>query len=234
MLWGCISVENSSPLSSTEFVDKSFQNSPTPLIAATMTSSPYPTSTLTPTATKVIEPEGCLRPPDDYTRVQVNGHWLNVRTVFMLENAYQIYGGIIDISGPAITQGHYTDAEPLSFGTHSGGGVVDISVIDRAEWLVLYDEIDALIYALRVAGFAAWLREYGELNPGSPIHIHAVAIGDAELSHAAVDQLTGDYGYFRGYNGLPKDDGIPVRDGHNDFILCQWMLVAGYRDLRSP
>jgi hypothetical protein len=166
--------------------------------------------------------------------VQINGHWLSQRAVFMLENAYRIYGGIIDITGPAITQGHYTNAEPLSFGTHAGGGVVDLSVIDHAEWLVLYDEIEPLIYALRVAGFAAWLRDYGELNPGSPIHIHAVAIGDQELSTAAVEQLTGPFGYFRGYNGLPKDDGISIPDGHNGPILCQWMLDKGYRDLRSP
>jgi hypothetical protein len=152
----------------------------------------------------------------------------------MLENAYRIYGGVIDITGSAITQGHYTDAEPLSFGTHAGGGVVDLSVIDHTEWLVLYDEIEPLIYALRVAGFAAWLRDYGELNPGSPIHIHAVAIGDQELSTAAIKQLTGPFGYFRGYNGLPKEDGIPIPDRHNGPILCQWMLDAGYWDLRSP
>lgn len=219
---------------STETIKESINILASPTKTISITSSPFPTLTQTPTATKVNEPEGCFRPPDDYTRVQVNGHWLNIRTVFMLENAFQIYGGIIDITGLAITQGQYTDAEPLSFGTHAGGGAVDISVIDRAEWLVLYDEIDALIYALRVAGFAAWLREYGELNPGSPIHIHAVAIGDQELSGAAAEQLTGLYGYFRGYNGLPREDGIPIRDVYNGPVLCRWMFDAGYRDLRSP
>ena len=65
------------------------------------------------------------------------------------------------------------------------------------------DDIDPLLHALRTAGFAAWLREYGELYDGSPIHIHAIAIGDAELSSAAQEQLTGEAGYFRGDSGLP-------------------------------
>ena len=70
----------------------------------------------------------------------------------------------------------------LSFGTHLGGGAVDLSVIQHPEWVVLWDEVDPLIRALRVSGFAAWLRDYGEIYPDSPIHIHAIAIGDAELS----------------------------------------------------
>ena len=34
------------------------------------------------------------------------------------------------------------------------------------------------------------MRDADELHPGSPIHIHAIAIGDAELSEAARAQLT--------------------------------------------
>jgi hypothetical protein len=214
----------------------------------TLTLTPYINHTLTPTATILPqtpvptpsltpypEPEGCLRPIDDMTRITVDGHFLNRRTIFMLQHAAELYGGTIDVAYEAITQGSYTDSEPLSFGTHAGGGAVDISVIKLPEWEVLWDDIEPLIYALRVAGFAAWLREYGELKPGSPIHIHAVAVGDPELSYAAREQLTGPYGYFLGYTGVPQDGGPPVPDRHGGPIMCQWMLEMGYQDLsQSP
>jgi len=38
-------------------------------------------------------------------------------------------------------------------------------------------------------------------------HIHAIAIGDQELSAAANEQLVGESGYFRGYDGLPVPTG---------------------------
>lgn len=179
------------------------------------------------------EPEGCLRPPDDMTRFDVNGRTLSVRTLAMLSHAADLYGGVIDIEGRAITQGSYTDGEPLSFGTHAGGGAVDISVVKLPEWEILWDEMEPLIRALRVAGFAAWVRQPDELGPYSPIHIHAIAIGDPELSAAAEDQLTGVYGYFRGYNGLPQESGIPIADPHGGPVVCEWMLEFGYADLRA-
>jgi hypothetical protein len=98
---------------------------------------------------------------------------------------------------------------------------------------VLWDDLGLLIRSLRAAGFAAWVREYGELYPDSPIHIHAIAIGDQELSAAAQDQLTGEAGYFRGSNGLPVDMyGAPTLDRYGGPVLCQWMIELGYRDLR--
>lgn len=216
--------------------------SPT-LVAPTHTGAPSPTPSLTPlpatptltptiTPTPFIEPPGCLAPPDDYTLTKLNGWLFNRRTAAMLEHAAGLYGGQIDITGAAITQGSYTDNEPASFGTHRGGGALDLSVMARGSYTVLYDEIEPLIYALRVAGFAAWLRDLDELYPGSPIHIHAVAIGDEHLSPAARDQLSGKFGYFYGYNGLPKADGIPAPDPHGGPVLCRWMLELGYADLR--
>ena len=203
--------------------------------AQSPTATRMPTSTLSPTPSKTIfpQPEGCLKPPDDYTRLVVNWHTISVRTLAMLEQAYSLYGGPIDFRGPALTQGHYTEEEAASFGTHSGGGAVDISVVDKSVWRVMYEEIDAVIAALRAAGFAAWLRGYGELYPDSPIHVHAIAIGDAELSFAAQEQLVGDYGYFLGFNGLPQDGGEPLEDQHGGPIICAWMLESGYRDLRD-
>lgn len=152
----------------------------------------------------------------------------------MLQYAAQLYGGEIDVTGKAITQGSYSNNGPASFGTHLGGGVVDISVIRPGTNSVLYSEIEPLVRALRVAGFAAWLRDWNELGEGSGIHIHAVAVGDKELSPAAQDQLTGIYGYLRGYSGVPQSSGTPVPDRHGGPLICQWMIEVGYTDMRAP
>lgn len=165
--------------------------------------------------------------------MQVNGWTLNQRTLAMLAHAQELYGGELELTGHAITQGSYHDNGAASFGTHLGGGAVDLSVMRRGTYTVLWDEVESLIHALRVAGFAAWLREYGELYADSPIHIHAIAIGDQELSVAATEQLTGDAGYFRGYTGLPVEMyGPPAPDRYGGPILCQWMIDLGYQDLR--
>jgi hypothetical protein len=165
--------------------------------------------------------------------VQVNGWTINQRTFAMLAHAQKLYGGKLEITGYAITQGSYHDNGEASFGTHLGGGAVDLSVLRRGTYTVLWDDIPPLLRALRVTGFATWLREYGELYSDSPIHIHAIAIGDKELSIAAIEQLTGDTGYFRGYSGLPVPAGhSPTPDRYGGPILCQWMIDLGYRDLR--
>lgn len=205
---------------------------PTPTI--TSSPSPAPTATQTPTITPTPQPKGCFTPPDNMTRVEVNGWTLTQRTLAMLQHAQAIYGGELTITGDRITQGSYTPYEPASFGTHDGGGAVDLSVMRRGTWTILRDDIEPLIHALRVSGFAAWLRELEELYPGSPIHIHAVAIGDPDLSPAAQEQLTGKFGYFRGYTGVPIDSGIPAPDRHGGPVLCQWMIDMGYQDLREP
>lgn len=202
------------------------------------TNIPAPTQTriiptVQPTA-PFTEPAGCQRPPDDYTRLIINGEKLNYRTVWMLKQAQQLYGGKIDFAGKAITQGSYNPGGvAASFGTHDAGGAVDIAVKDLRTGAVLRDDLPSAIRALRIAGFAAWVREPDELYQGSPIHIHAIAIGDAELSPAAKDQLTGTFGYFLGYNGLPQTNNIPIADRHGGPIFCKWILDMGYRDMRG-
>lgn len=189
------------------------------------------------TPTPFVEPGGCLRPPDDYTRLWVNGALLNARTVAMLDQAqalYNTWGGTQVNFRLAITQGSYNPGGvAASFGTHDGGGAVDISVRSLADWSVMTDEIPAMIRALRVAGFAAWLRDTDELYPGSIIHIHAIAVGDQEHAEAARAQIDGPFGYLRGFNGLPTVSGIPLPDRHGGPVLCQWMIDAGFRDLRG-
>ena len=187
-------------------------------------------------ATPFIEPEGCWEPPDDYTRVWVNGEVVNARTLAMLDHAqadYQAQGGVINFR-LAITQGSYGgDALVASFGTHDGGGAVDLSVRSRVDWSVLAGEIEPMVHALRVAGFAAWLRDTGELYPDSPVHIHAVAVGDAELSEAARAQIDGTFGYLRGFDGLPQINGVPRPDRQGGPVICRWMVVRGFADMRG-
>ena len=146
----------------------------------------------------------------------------------MLEYAAELYQGTIDITGSAITQGSYTDAVEASFCTHAGGGAVDLSVMAPGTYDILFDEIEPLIQALRLAGFAAWFRNFNDLYEGSPVHIHAIAIGDQELSQAARNQLIGACGYFLGYNGLPTDGGEPTADPHGGPVICPWMIAMGY------
>jgi hypothetical protein len=187
-------------------------------------------------ATPFVEPVGCWEPPGDNTRVWVNGFQLNVRTLAMLDHAQQLYqagGGVIDFR-LAITQGSYNaGGVSTSFGTHDAGGAVDLSVRSRVDWSVLEGEIEPMIRALRVAGFAAWLRDTNELYPESPIHIHAIAIGDPDLSEAARAQLDGRFGYLRGFNGLPQLNGIPIPDLHGGPVICTWMIERGFVDMRN-
>lgn len=200
--------------------------SPTATGTPTSTPTPAPTATPTPTAEPTPTPFGCVAPPEDYTRVEVYGSTISRRTEAMLEHAQALYGGEHDFV-LAITQGSHNPGVSASFGTHDGGGAVDIAVRDLTNWHnVLYDDLDAMIDALRRAGFAAWVRYEGDLYPDSPIHIHAIAIGDADLSAAARLQLDGPAGYFLGYDGLPVDP--PQADRHGGPILCPWMLSAGY------
>lgn len=187
-------------------------------------------------AEPVRERADCLAPPEDYTRTFIGYAEMNARTLFMLEHAHNLYrsrGGLFSLRD-GITQGGYTGgALAASFGTHDGGGALDISVRSPLDFSILWDEIPLMLDSLRVAGFAAWLRRPDELYAGSVIHIHAIAVGDAELAPAARAQIDGDYGYLRGYNGLPPDWGGPALDADGEMIICQWMRDLGFDDLRE-
>lgn len=184
----------------------------------------------------LIERAGCMRPPDDYSRVEWGYVNFNARTVAMLEQAQRVYragGGFMRFED-MIVQGSYNPGVDASFGTHDGGGAVDISVRSREDFSVLTTEIAPMLDALRTAGFAAWLRSPDELYDGSAIHIHAVAVGDAEASEAAQGQVNGEFGYLRGYNGLPQGEGAPpIADRYGDPVICRWMIEDGFDDLRD-
>ena len=206
-----------------------------PTLEATSSSTLAIVQPTSSTPTPVFyEPAGCWKPPDDYTRIQINDHTINTRTYAMLQQAAMLYGGEIDVDGKAIIQGSYINNGMDSLGAHLGSGVVDISVTRPKTQFVLYTEIEPLIRALRTVGFAAWLRDADEMGSGSEVHIQAIAIGDADLSPAAQEQLTGHAGYLRGYDGLPVTSGDPGLDRHGGPLICRWMLEAGYADLRTP
>ena len=88
-------------------------------------------------------------------------------------------------------------------------------------YTVLWDDLEPLIRALRVAGFAAWFVTMASCMQTCRIHIHAIAIGDREFSPAAEEQLTGEAGYFRGYSGLPVDMyGAPAPDRYGGPVFA--------------
>jgi peptidoglycan hydrolase-like protein with peptidoglycan-binding domain len=110
----------------------------------------------------------------------------NTRTANMLRAADQMLSTSI-----VLTQGSYTSDNPDSAGTHDGGGVVDIRVINLTttqRW--------ELVRALRTVGFAAWLRTPSD---GFAYHIHANAISDPDMSRPARNQV---HDYYFGRNGL--------------------------------
>jgi hypothetical protein len=214
----------------------------TPGTSATLSSSQAPMSLATGTgiamANSFYEPAGCLKPSDEYTRINIDGNMISQRTLEMLQQAGRLYRGPLDITSKGITKGGYltpdrtigTPPAPgdLSLGTHDGGGIVDLAVPDPTG--TGFKEIEPLVRALRADGFAAWFRDETDGFYGNA-HIHAVAIGDKDLSPEAKDQLTGIAGYFRGSNGLTGE--FQQQDRHGGPILCQWMADAGYRDMRS-
>lgn len=120
-------------------------------------------------------------------KVRYRGVVTNRRTARMLAEAERIYGARI-----VLTQGSYTRGVAVSAGTHAGGGVVDISVRGLSR-----SQINRLVRALRIVGFAAWYR------PPLPgvwgAHIHAVAVGTRDLSPVAARQVAA---LRRGRDGL--------------------------------
>ncbi len=208
----------------------------TPDIAATKvpSASATPTRIAPSTAIAASDPASmpvCSQPPSDVCHVQINGETVNARTLWMLQLAQHLYGGPGSIL--RVVQGSYEPGLKESFGTHDGGGAVDISIRNPAKLAeVLWAEAPKMVAAMRKAGFAAWYRPTGMFGPDSGAHIHAIAIGDPELSPAARRQLDGSEGYFRGLDGVPPEYSGPHPDPYGGPVICPWMLVFGFKDLR--
>lgn len=120
-------------------------------------------------------------------KVTVDGKTLNKRTADMLKRVQQRTG--IDL---LVVQGSYNKGVGASAGTHDGGGAVDISVSGLS-----HKDRNEVVWQMRQCGFASWFRPTipGLWNE----HIHAIAIGDKEMSNSARAQVIE---YFGGGDGL--------------------------------
>lgn len=131
-------------------------------------------------------------PAHDYTKTTYGGKKVNQRTKVMLERAAKLYGHAF-----SLTQGSYNTGVAASAGTHDRGGVVDVSTSGMDS-----HKRYAAAMALRKAGFFAWVRTP---NQGFAYHIHAVAIGDHELSAGARSQISSGFRDRNGLAGQGKD-----------------------------
>ena len=134
-------------------------------------------------------------PTADYSHVNFRGATMNKRTVEMLRRAEEIMEkkhGHENFQF-SFSQGSYNPGGVSgSAGTHDGGGALDIRTVMHSRGVV-----DDMVRSLRQAGFAAWSRGRGH-DTFSP-HIHAIAIGDRDLSRSARSQVS-EYGW--GGDGL--------------------------------
>lgn len=121
---------------------------------------------------------------------------LNHRTMRMLADVERRLGHKL-----SITQGSYNPGKvSASAGVHDGGGAVDVAPTAHPDRIVL---------AMRRSGFAAWHRP--RIEGLWPEHVHAVAIGDRDMSPEAARQVIA---YRAGRNGLANnkpDDGPRVK-----------------------
>jgi len=67
------------------------------------------------------------------------------------------------------SQGSYSGSTSASAGTHDGGGAIDMKAVDLSS-----DQRSRLVKAMRMVGFAAWLRTPSQSN--WPYHIHGIAV----------------------------------------------------------
>ena len=114
-----------------------------------------------------------------------------------------------------IIRGSYAEDGSLGAHPHKGGGVLDLAVAGDT-----IDATERLVEAVRRAGFAAWLRDRQ-----SSRHVHAVAIGDLEMSAAARWQVKS---YFAGRDGRTQMSEDPHRS-LSDALPPAW--VGRYRGL---
>lgn len=139
-----------------------------------------------------------------YERTDRDGKLLNYRTLEMLlvaERRFAAWAGLTGVEF-VLTQGSWSGAA-ASGGTHLGGGALDI---DSTSWDTAAER-DRIVFELRRIGFAAWYRPRLVRADGSLVwnpHIHAIAIGDREMSAAAAQQVIW---YREGLNGLWPDGG---------------------------
>jgi peptidoglycan hydrolase-like protein with peptidoglycan-binding domain len=169
---------------------------------------------LAPTSSEVLRGFSTTAPKSDYRRVSVDGQTLNKRTQEMLQRAQYIMRNKFGHKNFdfQVVQGSYTSAVAASGGTHDRGGAMDIHTRSYSKRVV-----DDMVKAMRMAGFAAWSRGRG--HDSFPPHIHAIAIGDRELSSAAAAQVQE---YFNGGDGLVGSRPDPDRGLGRSGLIPDW------------
>lgn len=121
-------------------------------------------------------------------RVTYSGVTLDQYTMNRLSAAEKALGYSLRLSQGSYNKGGVA----ASAGTHDGGGAMDVSIRGKSQ-----KQINAIVTALRRAGFAAWYRtaDDGKWSP----HVHAIAIGNPWLSKVAAQQVKD---FQRGGDGL--------------------------------
>jgi hypothetical protein len=132
---------------------------------------------------------GTMRTP--YGRTPYRGVTLNWRTAELLVVAEKR----ISTAPVELSQGSWSNAS-TSAGTHSGGGALDVRA-SKGGQAFTRTQLDEIQLELRRIGFAAWVRDPTQGN--WPYHVHAIAIGDRDMSDAAAAQVVA---YKNGRDGL--------------------------------
>lgn len=151
-------------------------------------------------------------------RIEFRGRLFNQRTIDMIKETERNLGFTLGIS-----QGSYTTAVKASALTHKGGGAADIRARTLSE-----AQRSLAVRELRRVGFAAWLRR---IEDGfDSIHIHAIAVGDPELSEGPASAARQVRDYKDGFNGL-KGHGKDT--GPREFASRTWEQYKAMRAVKD-
>ena len=181
-----------------------------PALAAAATPPSAPAGTLDTAGTGTATLQG-FQDKDPWGKASLDGETVDNFTAAALQAAAQEAG-----TEWRVLQGSFSHDVAASGSTHAGGGVVDIAPAD-GDW-------EGAVTALRKIGFAAWVRNVpGHGYAGSGEHIHAVLMGDEQLSDQAAIQVQS---YLNNDNGL---DGSAPDDGPRQFVnnRFSWDDVSG-------
>lgn len=148
-------------------------------------------------------------PVHDYARCTYQGQTVNQRTASMLRLADRL---LPQEHRFELIQGSYCTPARQGAHPHLGGGTVDLVVANDPQHMFAIQGV----LALRQVGFAAWLRKRA-----SNTHIHAVAIGDLEMSPAADWQVGA---FFAGKDGRTGQSVDPHADQMRQIRPPLWTL----------
>jgi len=175
-----------------------------------------------------FNPAGC-RVPQDGEPVEGNGWTLSRRTYDMLGHAAELFGAVLDPGSLTIVYTNVENNGIIRLPVVEENGALQIGMISGNGFDTRYGEVEPLIRALRVSGFAAWFWDWDEQYLGSEPVIEAIPIGDDALPEELHQLVRGSAGYFDGYRIWL--DGQRGMDPHGGPIVCQWMVDDGLVDV---